>query len=212
MNVKKFSTLTLSLAAAFALAGSAQAKPADSAAAVVKASVDKALTILKDPKLEGAAHREARQAKLREVSDGMFDWTKISQRSLGVHWRKLNKAERKRFEDTFHELLVTTYLKQLERFHEMQELRFLGTKPQGKNTEVRYRLRLKSQEVIPIEFLVNSDKKVVDVTIENVSLANHYRGSFNRILVNKDFDTMMKKLERKLKRSKRRLDAPAPAK
>lgn len=211
MNVKKISTLTLSLAA-FALAAPAQAKPS-SAATVVQASVDQALAILKDPKLEGAAHRDARQAKLREVSDGMFDWTKIAQRSLGVHWRKLNKAERERFELTFHELLVTTYLKQLERFHEMQELRFLGTKPQGKkHTQVRYRLRMKSQEVIPIEFLVNSDKKVVDVTIENVSLANHYRGSFNRILVNKDFDTMMKKLERKLKRSKRRLDAPAPAK
>lgn len=211
MNVKKISTLTLSLAA-FALAAPAQAKPS-SAATVVQASVDQALAILKDPKLEGAAHRAARQAKLREVSDGMFDWTKIAQRSLGVHWRKLNKAERERFELTFHELLVTTYLKQLERFHEMQELRFLGTKPQGKkHTQVRYRLRMKSQEVIPIEFLVNSDKKVVDVTIENVSLANHYRGSFNRILVNKDFDTMMKKLERKLKRSKRRLDAPAPAK
>lgn len=203
----KHATLKTLLTASLALGLATPALAAPSAGeAEVKASVNKALVILKDPKLQGAEQR----AKLRAVSDGMFDWTKISQRSLGVHWRKLKPAERARFEAAFHELLVTTYLKQLERFHEMKELRFLGSDKRPDGLLVKYELRLKSREVIPVEFLVGPGKKVIDVVIEKVSLANHYRGSFDRILVNKDFDTMMKKLERKLKRSKR--PRPAPSK
>lgn len=189
---------------AFSATTLAEAKPALDTE--VKASVSQALAVLQDPKLADDSQRNLRQSKLRAVSDGMFDWEKVAQRSLGAPWRKLSAADRKRFQDAFHELLVSTYLKQLDRFRELKELAYLKTEPEGQEATVSYELRLKSHENIPIVFRVDSTKKVVDVSIENVSLANHYRGSFQRVLVNKDFDALMKILDRKVKLSKKQLE------
>ncbi len=203
-------TLISVLAAAFFLAG-AGANPAaaadpEPASKLVRESVDAALVILKDPKLQGREQRAARWAKLREVSDRAFDWEKMSQRSLGVYWRKLDTKQRARFVTTFKELLASNYLGQIDRFSGKERLEFKGTAETPAGTEVKMRLITGSRENVPLHFFVDDRPKVFDVSIEGVSIANHYRGVFKRQLANNDFDTLMKKLERKIARKKKRLD------
>ncbi|MEO1334260.1 MAG: ABC transporter substrate-binding protein, partial [Myxococcota bacterium] len=163
-----------------------------------------ALKVLKDPSLQGKKNRKSRWSQLRKVSDDAFDWSSMSQRSLGVHWRKLNASQRERFVTTFRELLASHYLGQIDRFTGKERLEFKGTGETPEGTEVKMVLMTASREKVPLHFFVDERPKVYDVSIEGVSIANHYRGVFNRQLTNGDFDSLMKKLERKIARKKKK--------
>lgn len=203
----------LSLPALFAMAALVvaptrvlAAADADSASQLVRGSVDAALKILKDPTLQGRPKRTARWGQLRAVSDEAFDWAAMSRRSLGVHWRKLNKAERERFVQTFKELLASHYLGQIDRFTGKEKLEYAGTNKTPEGIEVKMLLVTASREKVPLHFFVDERPKVFDVSIEGVSIANHYRGVFSRQLINNDFNTLMKKLERKIARRAKKLN------
>lgn len=183
------------------------------AAKMVKASVADALKVLETPALQGKANRRARHAKLREVSNKAFDWRAMSQRSLGSHWRGLDEKQRERFADTFVELLATHYLRQIDRFSGKETVEYVGVAKNPEGIEVKMKIVLASREEVPIHFFVKEDMKVFDVSIEGVSIANHYRGSFDRLLVNNDFEALMKKLERKVAfQKKKQAEADAAAK
>ena len=206
MNLFRAVTFATAITAVVAPAGAAFAAPsADAASKLVQGSVDDALKILKDPDLQGRGQRGARWGRLREVSDRAFDWAAMSQRSLGIHWRKLNKKQRNRFVSTFKELLAGHYLGQIDRFSGKERLEFKGTGSTPEGVEVKMQLITASREKVPLHFFVDERPKVYDVSIEGVSIANHYRGVFNRQLVNGDFDKLMKKLERKIARKRKKL-------
>ena len=205
----KFFSLPAFAAATVLVAGPAvatAATEADGATRLVQGSVDSALKILKDPALQGRQQRKARWGQLRSVSDEAFDWAAMSRRSLGVHWRKLKKGQRDRFVKTFKELLASHYLGQIDRFTGKEKLEYAGTGKTPEGTEVKMLLVTASREKVPLHFFVDERPKVFDVSIEGVSIANHYRGVFNRQLINNDFDTLMKKLERKIARRAKKLN------
>lgn len=201
---------------ALLLAASASAQAAvdhGKAASMVNKSVAEALAVLETPSLQGKANRRARHKKLREVSNKAFDWRAMSQRSLGVHWRGLDDKQRTRFADTFVELLATHYLRQIDRFSGKEKVEYVGLADNPEGVEVKMKIVLASREEVPIHFFVGDAMRVFDVSIEGVSIANHYRGSFDRLLVNNDFEALMKKLERKVAfQKKKQAEADAAAK
>lgn len=176
---------------------------AEAATKIIRDTVDEAVAVLEDPALQGAENRVARHAKLRSISDEVFDWERMAQRSLGVHWRDLNDKQRKRFVTTFKELLASHYLGQMDRFQGEEEVQHVGTEESREGFVVKMKLVTPSRSWVPIDFYLGQDRRVYDVAIEGVSLSNHYRGSFDRLLVNSSFDEMMQKLERKLEVQKR---------
>jgi len=182
----------------------------DVATQLIQKTVDQAVAVLSDPELQGPQKRLKRHEKLRNISDEVFDWGAMAQRSLGVHWRNLNEEQRTRFRDVFKELLANHYLSQLDRFQGDEKVVHTGTEKAGEDVKVKMLLETQSRASVPIHFFVNGEKQVFDVAIEGVSLTNHYRGSFNRLLVNGSFDNMMKKLEQKLA-VQRRVEAQAKA-
>lgn len=180
---------------------------AEKATETIRGTVDRAVAVLEDPELQGRENRTARHAKLREISDHVFDWEQMAQRSLGVHWRGLNPKQRSRFVGTFKELLANHYLGQMDRFQGEEEVEHVGTEKTDRGFIVKMKLITPSRSWVPIDFYMGSDdRRVYDVAIEGVSLSNHYRGSFDRMLVNASFDEMMKKLERKLEVQRRMAD------
>ncbi|MEM1022312.1 MAG: ABC transporter substrate-binding protein [Myxococcota bacterium] len=202
-------TLSASLLAGFTFAApSLAAVTQDVATQLIRGTVDKAVAVLSNPALQGAENRLERHAQLRKISDEVFDWGAMAQRSLGIHWRSLDARQRTRFRDVFKELLAAHYLSQLDRFQGDEKVVHTGTEAAGKDVKVKMLLETQSRASVPIHFFVNGDKQVFDVAIEGVSLTNHYRGSFNRLLVNGSFESMMKRLEQKLA-VQRRVEARA---
>src|SRR5262245_27108845 len=83
----------------------------------MRQSVDKLLTILKDPQLKGESTKNERRAKLKEVIYQRFDFTAMAKRSLGYEWRRRSPEEQQEFVKLFTDLLERAYLEQLESYN-----------------------------------------------------------------------------------------------
>lgn len=166
----------------------------------VRATVDRVLAILKDPKLNSADAKEARRQALRDAIYPRFDFEEMAKRSLGSEWRRRTPAERKEFVGVFTELLKNAYVESIESYHgdkvvygrESQdrgyaEVDTVVTTEDGKEFTIDYRLHIEG-----------SEWKVYDVIIENVSIVNNYRSQFSRILGRSSFADLLQKIRAKI--------------
>ena len=166
---------------------------------VVEKTVQDALKILRDEKLKG--DRKLRIAKLREVADRTFDWEGMAKSSLGAPWRTLNDAQRRDFVEVFKELLAQRYMDDIDRFQGSEELTVGNADQQGELAVVKTTLFTVSREQIPIDYTMRLDNgkwRAQDISIEGISLVNHYRKTFARFLTNKTFDQLLQQLKTKL--------------
>jgi phospholipid transport system substrate-binding protein len=83
----------------------------------VRETVDKLLTILRDPQLKGESKKTERRQKLKEVVNQRFDFTEMARRSLGSEWRRRSPEEQKEFVKLFTELLEQAYLDKIESYN-----------------------------------------------------------------------------------------------
>ena len=125
----------------------------------------------------------------------------MAQSSLGAPWRQLNEGQRKEFVVVFKELLAQRYMNDLDRFQGSEELTVGDAEQQADIAIVKTTLRTASREQIPINYTLrqNGGKwRAEDVSIEGVSLVNHYRKTFSRFLANKSFADLLQQLKNKL--------------
>jgi phospholipid transport system substrate-binding protein len=171
----------------------------ESAKQVVDKTVRDALKILRDDKLK--ADRKQRVQKLREVADRAFDWEGMAKSSLGAPWRNLNDTQRRDFVEVFKELLAQRYMDDIDRFQGSEELTVGNADQQAELAVVKTTLFTVSREQIPIDYtlrLTNGQWRAQDISIEGISLVNHYRKTFGRYLTNKSFDQLLAQLKQKL--------------
>ena len=153
----------------------------------VEKTVHDALKILRDEKLKG--DRKVRVQKLREVADRLFDWEAMAKSSLGAPWRNLNEAQRRDFVEVFKELLAQRYMDDIDRFQGSEELTVGNADQQGELAVVKTTLFTVSREQIPIDYTLRLDGgkwRAQDISIEGISLVNHYRKTFARYLKSGD--------------------------
>jgi phospholipid transport system substrate-binding protein len=138
-----------------------------------------------------------------------FDFEAMSQRTLGIHWRSATPKQRARFIELFSQLLEDTYRIRIRNYtYQNERVEYIGEQVQGtrgqvdtivvanKDIPVSYRVRLKGNEWL-----------VYDVIVEEVSLVNNYRSSYNEIIRKEGFEGLLTRLEEKI----RELDAAKKA-
>ena len=59
----------------------------------VKSAVERAIGVLKDPKLKPADKKKERIERLKEIINPVFDYEEMAKRTLGAHWRRRTMAE-----------------------------------------------------------------------------------------------------------------------
>lgn len=131
-----------------------------------------------------------------------FDFQKMSSWVLGKYWRQATPAQKDRFSKEFQKLLVRTYSNAL--------LEAIGKKinflPQKSNkedaTEVTVRTEVEQQGGFPIPidykmYLKNSEWKVYDVVIDNLSLVSNYRTSFSQEIKKSGIDKLIDSIAEK---------------
>jgi phospholipid transport system substrate-binding protein len=195
-------TLALGLLVSALLARAAPAAAADAGPQeMIRKTVDDAFAVLRDPKLAGKAKRAERLAALRVVADRTFDWSEMARASLGAPWRTLEPAKRNRFVEIFKDVLAARYMDDINRFEGTEKVTVDGSKRDGDETIVSTTLITASHEHVPIDYRVRGEMgtfKIVDISIEEVSLVNHYRKTFSAALVNMTIDQLIDKLARQL--------------
>lgn len=166
---------------------------------VIREMVDQAFAVLRDPQLK--TQPELRVKKLREITDRAMDWDAMAKSSLGHHWRNVSEAERTDFVNVFKELLARQYRDDVDRFRGSESVAFGEDERKGELVTVKTTLTTASGEKVPINYTlheVGGRWLVEDVSVEGVSMTNHYRKTFDRFLVNSPFSELLVKLKQKM--------------
>jgi phospholipid transport system substrate-binding protein len=167
----------------------------------VKATTDKILAILTDPALQAPEMIEEKKRMIRKAVDERFDWTAISRRALGRHWRKMTTDEKKAFVPLFGQMLEKTYLSRVGEYSG-EKVSYVDEKVDGTYGVVKAKIISDTHGEIAVKYRLWNKKDewfIYDISIEGVSLVNNYRSQFNTILMKSSPSELIKKLEEKVK-------------
>ncbi len=158
----------------------------DGPSAALQRSVDQVLLVLKEPGYRDPALRPPLRAKIETLIHGIFDFSEFSARTVGRNWPSFTADQKKRFDEAFAELLLTTYLDKVEGYNG-EQIDYLGEvlSQRGDKAEVRTVVTLSDGKKVPVSYrmtLKNGTWVVYDVLIENVSLIKNYRSQFAEVL------------------------------
>src|SRR5215813_5633777 len=126
-----------SLAFALVLIAPVVAAQAGEPTETVRGGVQRAMKVLEDPALAGAAHAADRQKQLSEIAHELFDFDEMSRRALGAHWRERTPEERQTFVRLFTDLLETTYFAKIDTYSAGTMFRYEAENIQGDEATVR---------------------------------------------------------------------------
>jgi len=174
---------------------------APAARAVIEQLTKQVLVVLRDPQLS----KSERRAKVEQIAYDQMDFLTLSRLTLGRYWRDLDDTQRNAFVVEFKKHLTATYGHTTDEYTDedvsltgdRQEpdgdatvlTRVVGTNDKGVRQEVAkvsYRLRHKDDHW-----------KIIDVTIEGVSLVANFRAQFQDLMANGGFDKLLKLLHDK---------------
>jgi phospholipid transport system substrate-binding protein len=95
-------------------------QPRDGGAGVpteqVRGTVDRVLTIFKEPALNFPGTKEARRSELSTAILPRFNFEETAKRSLSAEWRQRTPAEPKEFIALFADLLKDSYIGSIESY------------------------------------------------------------------------------------------------
>jgi len=169
---------------------------ADGAFDFVSNSVDKVLTILRDPAFKEESTKEDQYQRLKTVVRTLFNYDEISRRSLGIKGRSFTPEQMDEFTGLFTKLLEKIYLNRVREYSD-EKVTYGDTTMLSENiAEVQTSIVTASKQ-IPIKYRVvfrNQEWRCYDVIIEGVSLVRNYRSQFNKILQNKTPEDLLQQL------------------
>jgi len=168
----------------------------------IKPQVDRALGVLRDPAMKAESAKAAKEKKIWEILDTVFDYTELSKRTLAQNWKRFSPDQQKEFISLFGKLLGTVYMDRIIAYKDEKVVFGKATNLSDKTAEVQSEV-VQSSKSIPIHYrmiLVNGEWKVYDVVIEGVSLVQNYRTQFREILTNKTPEDLLKTLREKTRK------------
>jgi phospholipid transport system substrate-binding protein len=176
---------------------------AESPRDTLRATIEQLILVLRDPALQGNAHRQERVDKVLEIVRPQFAFLAMAQHALGAHWRDCTEAEQQEFVRLFTALLEQAYSGILDRYTAEVQVLFAEERLQGAVAEVDTQVRASPHEqpVAVTYRLRDVDGKwlVDDVVIDRVSLVRNYGAQFSRILRTASFADLVQDLESKLR-------------
>jgi phospholipid transport system substrate-binding protein len=168
----------------------------------VKQTVDQVLEVLRNKAISGQPRRETLSRLIR----ARFNFTIMSQRTLGKSWKEADAQQQARFVTLFSDLLEASYISRIEAYSN-ETVSYLGERVEGELAEVDTSIHSGNID-IPISYrlvLENGSWFVYDVIIEEVSLIRNYRNSYGEIVRKEGYSGLFVRMEEKL----RELRAPA---
>jgi phospholipid transport system substrate-binding protein len=180
------------------LAASAETKPSGAAAKdlVIKAT-NEGIAILRDKSLT----REQRNERLAKVAFQHMDFEIVSRLCMGRHWRTIPEDKRKEFMTEFRTRLVIAYTFNLDQYSG-QEVVVTNTRqePDGDWTVSSSIVDTDKKELAKVEYRLrpkNNELRLIDVTIEGVSLIANYRSQFQEIMSNGGIEKVLQIIREK---------------
>ena len=177
----------------------AVAATADAAAATdfVSKLANQAIEILSRTK---DADVEQRKDVFRSILDQGFDLNAIGRLILGRHWRTASKEQRANYLKLFSEYILRTYSSMLGGYSD-ETFQIGSARPVGK-ADLLVDSKIVGSEGPPVVVdwrvrMINDNYKVIDVSVEGVSMVLTKRSEFSSVIKNKGFDGLLDALRPK---------------
>jgi phospholipid transport system substrate-binding protein len=165
----------------------------------IKSTVDKALLVLKDPRLKPATKTKERREQLKQILFTRFDFNEMAKRALGANWRRRTPKEQDEFVRLFSDLLERAYADTIESYTD-EKIVYVGERLDGGYADVNSKVLTNKGEEFSLNYkthFVGGEWRVYDVVVENISMVNNYRSQFNRVISNASYEELVRRLRDK---------------
>jgi phospholipid transport system substrate-binding protein len=141
-----------------------------------------------------------RRAQIRKVTETLFDFEEMSQRSLGKAWAQASPAEQKEFVRLFGGLIANAYMGRIEQYAG-EPITYVGERIEGDDARVQSRVVTPKGSEVPIEYRLYRSTEgrwtVYDIYVDGFSLVGSYKAQFNRLLQRGTFADLLRQLRQK---------------
>lgn len=135
--------------------------------------------------------------KARQLVFARFDFSEMTKRSLGSHWKSLDQAQQREFIDAFTHRLLVSYGKTV-RATGKEKIEFVREVQDGKQARVETMLISGNGEQSAIDYRlhdVDGQWMVYDVVIDDVGMVNNYRSQFERVIAKSSVLELLRKMK-----------------
>ena len=134
--------------------------------------------------IQGTTTTDEREAFIHEKFTKILDLKAIGQFVLGTYWKKADETQRTAFLDAFTELLTKTWS---DRFgmYSGQEVVFSGTRNAQQKNQLYVDSSIPGNPPVEIIWRIRPKDKgyvIIDIVIEDVSMAMSYRSEYTTFL------------------------------
>lgn len=177
--------------------------------------------ILEVEKLMGGVKQDDRQIKakdpaLRKFISSVLDLDTLGRNALATYWDELGKTsdgkkKRETYLTTFKKLVEENYMEKIRVYvGGNYRITLTGEQPNKRGTSVNAMIKKKDADVM-VEFQLqkkDGNWAIIDTKLDDTSLEEAYRGSFNRIVkkhggLQKGFPELIRVMEKRLEELKK---------
>ena len=142
--------------------------------------------------------KNERNEKIVGELNEIMDFKLAAYLSLGKHWKKISKTQKKEFVETFQQY-INNYIVEKIDLYTNQKIDIGDSKIVKKGRAELEIGILSGGETLEVNFKLRKNKKkewrVYDVDIEGVSLITTFRSQFSGVLKNSSFEELLEKLK-----------------
>jgi phospholipid transport system substrate-binding protein len=135
--------------------------------------------------------------KARQLVFSRFDFSEMTKRSLGAHWKSMDQREQREFIAAFTQRLLVFYGKSV-RSTGNEKIQFTREVRDGQQASVETQVISGNGDQTPIDYRlrdVDGQWMVYDVVIDNVSLVNNYRSQFERVIAKTSVQDLLRRMK-----------------
>ena len=168
---------------------------ATDASGLIEGVTDKAITILESTE----PNSPDRKSGLESLFQSALDIPFLARFVTGRHWRSMSEQQKSAYMDAFEEYVLSVYAGRLNEYSGESIRVSESRKVDDMDTIVSSQLVRQNREPVTIDWRVrqkgDEDAKVIDVSVEGVSMALTQRQEFTSILQREGVDGLIKRLE-----------------
>jgi len=164
----------------------------------INSMVKKKVAVIFDLLGKQDIEKNARNEKIVGELNEIMDFQLAAYLSLGKHWKKISKTQKKEFVETFQQY-INNYIVEKIDLYTNQKIDIGDSKIVKKGRAELEIGILSGGETLQVNFKLRKNKKkewrVYDVDIEGVSLITTFRSQFSGVLKNSSFEELLEKLK-----------------
>jgi phospholipid transport system substrate-binding protein len=189
-------TIGIVCAVAFSVASTAVFAAALGPREMMRETIDRVLAVLNDPALD----TKQRLSSIEEIAYERFDMGTMSRLVLGRAWKKFSSEQRDEYIVQFKEYLANNYGNRINRY-DQEKVEIIGVRdePRGDAT-VQTRIVGGEFEDARVDYRMRKKDgpwRVIDVTIEGISMVSNFRDQFKEVLSRGGPEHLIEKLREK---------------